>query len=283
MRAQLSNYLTDHSQHYQQPLDITINNIHEACFFKASGPHKIYLTGNYCESAEDEEDEEDDEDDDLDGLRGLLQEDIDEDEDEDEEDEEEDELDDLEDPRFTEVDDDEEEAPKLVKAAAPVKKGKNKRPAEDEDEDEDEDEVVAEDILKKVLKTDETKEKLSKSQKKKLKNNDGDAVPATANEKKAAATEEKQKQPTSKDAPANGKKVQFAKNLEQGPTPPKNGTPAKPATKNVDGVTIDDRKIGQGKQAKKGDRVQLRYIGKTKDGKQFDGKTASTRLLKFKC
>ena len=288
--TQLSNYFTNCPQHYQQPLDITLNNIHEACFFKASGPHKVFLTGNFCENADDEDDEDEDEDEDgLDSLQNLfsrpidedlIEEDEDEDEDEDEEDEEEDELDDLEDPRVTELDEDDEEAPKLVKVSAPPKKGKNKRPAEDEDEDEDQGDSGddAEDILKKVLKPDETKEKLSKSQKKKLKKNDGEAVPATANEKKAKVTEEKQKQTASKDAPANGKKVQFAKNLEQGPTPPKNGTPAKSATKNVDGVTIDDRKIGQGKQAKKGDRVQLRYIGKTKDGKQFDGKTASNGI-----
>jgi len=265
-------------QHYQQPLDITINNIHEVCYFRASGPHKVYLTGNFCEDVEDDE-EEDEDDEDLDDLSGLLPEDIDDldDEEDDEEDEEEDELDDLEDPRVTELDEDDEEAPKLVKAPASAKKGKNKRPAEDDDDEEedgDKEGDAIKDILKKVLKPDETKEKPSKGQKKKLKNNDGEAVPATANDKKVAASEEKQKQMTNKDAPANGKKVQFAKNLEQGPTPPKNGTPAKPATKTVDGVTIDDRKIGQGKQAKKGDRVQLRYIGKTKDGKQFDGKPA---------
>jgi len=221
---------------------------------------------------------------------------------------EEDELDDLEDPRITEVDDDENKVPKLIKAAETFKKGKNKRPAEDnepeddegsvvdmadeyllekilnvtgpEDEfedDEDEDvDIANEDILKKILKAPAPEEKLSKKQKKKLKNNAGEAVPVTAGfekDKKPAAKEDKAKETANKDSPANGKKVQFAKNLEQGPTPTRSSNQTKAGTKNVEGVTIDDRKPGQGKQAKKGDRVELRYIGKLQDGKVFDGKS----------
>jgi FK506-binding nuclear protein len=157
-------------------------------------------------------------------------------------DDESDELDDVEDPRVTEVDS-EEEAPELVETG---KKGKNKRAAEDESLDD----LIAKD-----------ESKLSKKQQKKLKNNQGEAV--AADDKKDA------------------KKVQFAKNLEQGPT----GS-AKPAVgvKVVQGVTVDDRKIGTGRTAKSGDTVGVRYIGKLQNGKQFDankkGKPFSFKLGK---
>lgn len=145
-------------------------------------------------------------------------------------DDESDDLDDVEDPRVTEVDSDDEEAPKLVETG---KKGKNKRAAEDENLDD----MIAKD-----------ESKLSKKQQKKLKNNQGEAV----------AAEDKK----------DGKKVQFAKNLEQGPT----GS-AKPTVgvKVVQGVTVDDRKIGNGRTAKNGDTVGVRYIGKLQNGQQFDG------------
>ncbi len=148
---------------------------------------------------------------------------------EDDEDDESDDLDDVEDPRITELDS-EEEAPQLVDT---TKKGKNKRSAE---ETENLDELIAKDDTK-----------LSKKQQKKLKNNQGEAV--AADEKKDA------------------KKVQFAKNLEQGPT---GSTKAAVGVKVVQGVTIDDRKIGTGRVAKNGDSVGVRYIGKLQNGKQFD-------------
>lgn len=127
-----------------------------------------------------------------------------------------------------------------------AKKGKNKRAAED-----------AADGLDDLI----AKEgKLSKKQAKKLKNNEGKAVD------------------TETDTPKSEKKVQFAKNLEQGPT----GSPAgsqgdkakKPAsTVRVEkGVTIDDRKVGTGRVAKPGDKVGMRYIGKLENGKVFDCK-----------
>lgn len=48
---------------------------------------------------------------------------------------------------------------------------------------------------------------------------------------------------------------------------------AKPryGVKNVQGVSIEDRKVGSGPQAKKGSRVDMRYIGKLESGKIFDG------------
>lgn len=175
----------------------------------------------------------------------------------------EDDLDDLEEPRLTEVES-EDEAPKLIKAE--TKKGKNKRAAE---------ESTLDDLIEKAQTNGD--EKLSKKQAKKLKNNEGKPV--------AAAD----------DAPASDKKsVKFAKNLEQGPTgspAPAKGAAAAAAdkkttgalgVKTIQGVTVDDKKLGSGPAAKRGDRVGMRYIGKLQNGKVFDsnkkGKPFSFKL-----
>lgn len=151
--------------------------------------------------------------------------------------------------RVEEVDTDEENIPQLVQA----KKGKNKRAATDGADDLDE--LIAKD-----------EPKLSKKQAKKLKTNEGKAVAAD------------------KDTPKSEKKVQFAKNLELGPTP--TASPAekaklgdkskKPAIRTEKGVQIDDRKVGTGRTAKPGDRVGMRYIGKLENGKVFDCKSLCT-------
>lgn len=156
--------------------------------------------------------------------------------------------------RVEEVDTDEEEAPQLVQA----KKGNNKRPATDEGLDE----LIAKD-----------EPKLSKKQAKKLKTNEGKAVGAD------------------KDTPKSEKKVQFAKNLEQGPTP--TASPAadkakqadkakKPAVRTEKGVVIDDRKVGTGRTAKPGDKVGMRYIGKLENGKVFDCKLLMPNVSKYR-
>lgn len=186
------------------------------------------------------------------------------------EDEESDELDDMDDPRITEIDSDEEEAEK----AAAKKKGK-KRPAEDSGDEG----ANLDDLMSKALKsgsqpTTNGVTKLSKKQQKKLKKNNGEAVEIPV----------KTSEPAKSD-----KKVQFAKKLEQGPTPSppkkdgekkdgekKDGDKKTPATgtlgvKEVQGVILDDRKLGSGRVAKKGDRVSMRYIGKLENGKVFDG------------
>lgn len=189
-----------------------------------SGTHTIHLTGNYIVDVDDmssegsyDEDEENDFPDALEEMYGQGS------------DESDDELDGIENPRVQEIEDD-EEAPKLVD----TKKGK-KRAAEAE---------TLDDMM--------NKDKLSKKQQKKLKNNKGEAVQAE------------------KESPKDAKKVQFAKNLEQGPTGP--AATGSLSVKNVQGVTVDDRKIGSGRVVKKGNKVGVRYIGKLKDGKVFDGK-----------
>jgi FK506-binding nuclear protein len=178
---------------------------------------------------------------------------------------EDDALDGLPDPRVMEVDSDEEEAPKLVKAS---KKNKNKRAAESDDEGATLDELISK--TKAEAPATNGEQKLSKKQAKKLKNNEGQAVPA-AQESAKKQTKEKAEAPGS-----DKKKVQFAKNLELGPTgsPKVEETKAKPANnpRTVQGVTVDDKKEGKGRPAKSGDKIEMRYIGKLANGKQFDGK-----------
>ncbi|OCK83016.1 hypothetical protein K432DRAFT_390785 [Lepidopterella palustris CBS 459.81] len=262
----------DPQNHYQQPLDITVGE-NERVYFKVTGTHTIYLTGNYVVDPETHDHDHDHEDYDSDDMDYDLS--PDEDELDDEDDEEEDVLDGLQDPRITEVDS-EEEAPKLVKADK--KKGKNKRPADDSDDEQQA--STLDDLISKSLKPAEPtingEQKLSKKQLKKLKKNDGQAV-ATAEEAPA-----KKEQNGTKETPGSdksSKKVQFAKNLELGPT----GSPnvdakkdqnASPKTglgiKIVQGVTVDDKKLGTGPAAKKGDKIGMRYIGKLQNGKVFD-------------
>lgn len=210
-------------------------------WFKVTGTHSVFLTGNYIEpvgTGYDDEDDEDSEEDDDD----LMDYDLEPDEDE------LDELDDLADPRIMELEEEEdddadaEEVPALV--AAKDKKGK-KRAA---DEADGLDAMIADDVKEPQL---------SKKQQKKLKKNDGTAATANGEAK-------------------SDKKVAFAKEIEQGPTPSKNAPAASKSNskslsiKTIDGVECDDRKLGTGPGAKKGDRVSMRYIGKLKDGKVFD-------------
>ena len=243
-------------------------------YFKVSGTHAIYLTGNYVIPADNGhnhqhgvDDSEDDEDYDFSP--------------------DEDELDDLEDPRITELASEDDEVPKLTKKSEPVKKGKNKRAAEESDEEPTNiDDIIAK-SLKPAKPATNGEPKLSKKQLKKLKNNAGKAVEATLENKNA-----KKEDGGSKDSSASksDKKVQFAKNLEQGPSGTTKETKSDSKTeakvdskkdeekpkaslglKTIQGVKIDDKKLGKGPAAKKGDKVGMRYIGKLTDGKVFDG------------
>lgn len=97
----------------------------------------------------------------------------------------------------------------------------------------------------------ETDEKLSKAQQKKqkkLKAASGEAVPAATPEKKDEKKKEK-KEKAEKEKP-------------------------KAETKTVaGGVKLVDNKTGTGPQAKTGDMVSMRYIGKLENGKIFDQNT----------
>ncbi|KAJ5832918.1 hypothetical protein N7474_001229 [Penicillium riverlandense] len=233
-------------QNCQQPLDITVCE-GERVFFKVSGNHTIFLTGNYVigldEGHPDFDEDEDDEDDydlspdedelDIEDLYGMEG--------------DSDDLDGLEDPRIAEVDSD-EETPQLVEAPT---KGKNKRAAESDEE------PSLDDMIAKGKKGKAEEPALTKAQQKKLKKNNGDAA-AVENKK-----EDKKESKTDK-------KVQFAKNLEQGPTPSGDKPTGTLGVKEVKGVKIDDKKLGKGAAAKHGNTVAMRYIGKLEDGKVFD-------------
>ncbi|KAL8949019.1 MAG: hypothetical protein Q9222_004842 [Ikaeria aurantiellina] len=283
----------DPQKNYQQTLDLTIGEDQRA-FFKVSGTHAVYLSGNYVIPAESGHGHShDDSDDDESDYYDLPP-----DEDELDEEDESDELDNLEDPRVTEIDtdEDEEKAPKLVKNELAAQKGKNKRAAE-EVEDEN---TNLDDILSKSLKPESAtngEPKLSKKQLKKLKNNAGKAVEAAAEGKDV-----KKEEPQVKDSPATkaDKKVQFAKNLEQGPSgaskdskdskaDAKAGAKESKSEKKAEakangesqkaslgpkalqgGVKVDDKTLGKGPACKKGNKVSMRYIGKLMDGKVFD-------------
>ncbi|KAL9611661.1 MAG: hypothetical protein Q9167_003690 [Letrouitia subvulpina] len=274
----------DPQKNCQQPLDLTIDYEHRA-YFKVSGTHAVYLTGNYVvippNAVESPNNRRKDPYDLEDELYDLSS-----DEDELDDEDEEDELDDLEDPRITEIDSESEEAPKLVKNEPVKSKGENKRPAPDSDEEPTGLDDMVSKSLNKAQPTVNGEKKLSKKQLKKLKNNAGKPVNVVLGNKDG-----KKDEPETKDSPATkaDKKVQFAKNLEQGPiASPKdvkhdskagaNGT--KPGSQNTKaslgiktlehGVKIDDRKLGKGPACKKGDTVGLRYIGKLQDGKVFD-------------
>ncbi|KAJ6073133.1 hypothetical protein N7467_011218 [Penicillium canescens] len=238
------------TQNCQQTLDITVCE-GEPVFFKVTGNHTVFLTGNYVIGLDEghdhdhDHDDEDDEDDydlspdedelDMDEIMAMQ------------DDDESDDLDEMDDPRVTEVDSEEEtEAPKLVEA----KKGKNKRAAEEE--------VSLDDLMAKANKAKSTKAEepaLTKAQQKKLKKNNGDAAAVEPEAKKEAKTD---------------KKVQFAKNLEQGPTPSGDKPTGSLGVKEVRGVKMDDKKLGKGVAAKSGNVVAMRYIGKLEDGKVFD-------------
>ncbi|KAG0638333.1 hypothetical protein HOY80DRAFT_906485 [Tuber brumale] len=271
----------DSHKHYQQTLDLVIGD-DEFIYFKVDGNYDVYLTGNYVVSHGDiyKNDGEADDEYDLSPDEDELYSD---------EETDSDELDDLDDPpRIQEVDTDEEEAAKASKVAAPTncasKKDKKiektekaekaekaekvdkkadkkslKRPAEDEEPRTIDEMIEGEKILSE--NKGEAEKKLSKKQLKKLKANDGKAVESTADSKAKEA-----------------KKVQFAKELEQGPT----GSPATaekqekkiPSAKRViQGVTVMDSRVGTGVTAKKGSKLCMRYIGKLEDGKVFDRNT----------
>ncbi|KAF2676836.1 hypothetical protein K458DRAFT_321023 [Lentithecium fluviatile CBS 122367] len=259
----------DPEKNWQQTMEITVRE-GEEIYFESTGTHDIYLTGNYVAIPDAEDDDSEDGDYSMDYDLSPDEDELDADVSED------DALDGLPDPRVLEVDSDDEEPPKLVKAD---KKNKNKRPADSSDDEG----ATLDDLISKTkaqAPATNGEQKLSKKQAKKLKNNEGQAVPA-AQEPAKKQSKDKAETPSS-----DKKKVQFAKNLELGPTgsPKVEETKAKPTNnpRTVQGVTVDDKKEGKGRPAKAGDKIEMRYIGKLANGKQFDankkGKPFSFKL-----
>ncbi|KAI0772588.1 hypothetical protein BC629DRAFT_1583140 [Irpex lacteus] len=148
-----------------------------------------------------------------------------------------DELDDDSQCPFEEVASDEEEAPQLVDS--------KKRPRD----------------------SDAAEVKLSKSQQKKLnkklKAEGGKAVPTGAEE-----TEVKEKK-----AEKKGKEEKEEKKGKEEKKEKKEKAPAKETKELSGGVKVQDHKVGTGPQAKSGDMVSMRYVGKLQNGKVFDSNT----------
>lgn len=232
----------------------------------------------------DDDDEEDEYDlspneDELAGLDALVAGDS-----------ESDELDDLPNPRITKLDstEDKAKASKSKKDTAlpnGTAKSSNKRPGADlsDDVEEDLDDLIAKEAEKASAEPTKKLTKAEKKRAKKLKNNEGVAVPAPTSTADTPTALKKDKD-TNGTASAE-KKVQFAKKLEQGPTakassdtPPTTtapGTsdkkgPSFTTTRTVQGITISDHKSGSGPSASTNSRLQLRYIGKLASGKVFD-------------
>ena len=256
-------------QNYQQPITLTIRDSEEI-FFKVIGNYDIYLTGNYIRNHnQGEHEDEYDEDYDLSPSEDELYAEPD----------SEDELDGLENPRIQEIDSDAEEEETSKKEQKKVGDKKYDKKAD-----------------KKGSKraAEETPEKPAEKQKK-SKSNDGKAIPAESatptmkgdkkvkfaklpdethapspagkkNEKKEHAKEKKKEHmKENKENIKKDTKKDHAKEEKQ--------STANTGLRNVDGVTIDDRTIGSGPQAKLGQRVNMRYVGKLSNGKVFDSNT----------
>lgn len=153
------------------------------------------------------------------------------------------------------------------------------------DEDEDEDEVDA----KQAALTKSQKKKLNK----KLKVENGEAVPVGAPSTKKEEKEKKEKAPES--SPESSKKENKEKKKEHNKEKkekkkdekkakkPEEANGAPTASTSADstsnkktltgGLVIEDSKVGTGKTAKAGSHCAMRYIGKLADGTVFDSNT----------
>lgn len=140
-----------------------------------------------------------------------------------------------------ELDDIDARISELEEAEAATKPSKKRRASGEADLDAVMDEAAAEPKVDK---------KLSKKERKKLKAANGDAAPAPVSLDEGNASEDSAK-----------KSVSFSNDT-------------KPATKLVaGGVSIEDRKTGDGPSTKNGSKVSIRYVGKLKNGKTFDSNT----------
>lgn len=269
-------------QSYQQPIALTMRDS-EDIFFKVVGNYDVFLTGNYISNlGQDEGEDEYDEDYDLSPSEDELY----------AEPESEDELDGLENPRIREIDTDEEEEETSKKG---LKKVDAKKAEKKTDKKDDKKADKKADKKGNKRAAEETPEKSTEKQKK-SKANDGKAVPAESatpikkedkkvkfaklpdvvhasspagkkNEKKEHVKEKKKEH--AKEEKGDVKKDAKKQKEEKKEKQPTGNT----GLRNVNGVTVDDRTIGTGPQAKSGQKVNMRYVGKLSDGKIFDSNT----------
>jgi len=217
-----------------------------------SSDYDVHLLGRYIPDAHDDPPSDfDSEDDSEDEMDELYLDEISTDEE------------DGDGPRIEEIKDDEDQSAKKTKAikgstAAPTKndaksskptedKKSNKRPMEDKETDGD---ISMADSAADT--TVDGQAKLSKSQRKKL--------------KKAKMSEEAGvKEPAEAPKSAESKKPSDAKEAAKPTSPVPVTLPS--------GLKIIDTKVGQGAEAKAGQSISMRYIGKLTNGKVFDSNT----------
>ena len=280
--------------------------MHEEVAFRVTGTHSIHLTGNIVVSPADTDDFDSDTSDDEDVDLSPDEDELDLADGDDESDE----LDDIEDPRVTELpSEDEVEPPKLIKADKKnEEKSSKKRPREEDSsmlDVEDEGQPLTNGALEKALNKDESVavmadgdipvgpdgkpvgpdgKPLSKTQlkkmRKKMKDNAGNAITVTQTAQPADVSEKITVESKKESPGGKTKTVQFAEKLvEHSDAKPSVNGEAKKEKKGgkhdnprtIDGITIDDRHVGSGPQAKKGDKLSMRYLGKLeKEKKIFD-------------
>ena len=154
----------------------------------------------------------------------------------------------------------------------------------EDDEDEKKEETKAASASKKrsLEEAENEGEKLTKSQKKKLakklKAENGQAVPVEGKSEEKKDELKKVKEGDKKD-----KKAQKSEKKEVEKSQKEEKKPAGELKTTDSGLKIKDVKVGSGKTVKKGDSVSMRYIGKFTDGKVFDSNTKGSpvRLISF--
>lgn len=137
-----------------------------------------------------------------------------------------------------------------------------------------------------AMEIDEHEEKLSKSQKKKLakkqKAADGKAVAPPTPEKRVEEEKIEKKGEEKKDKKKKDKAEKKDKSEQKDGEKKDKGD--KKAERTLDGgVKVRDFKVGTGKMAKKGDKIEMRYIGKFPDGKVFDKCTKGKPVSSVSC
>ncbi|KAL1914845.1 uncharacterized protein VTP21DRAFT_7937 [Calcarisporiella thermophila] len=238
--------------HEQQQLDITFSE-GEEIIFSVSGDCPVYLTGNYTPLDEDL------------ALGMDSDEELDEDEENEMEEEDEEEEDE-------EVEEEDEEMEEIKKEKATAKKGKKEGRRvsfADEQVNGNLKEEKAQEVNQKKQKQESTPNGAEKAAKK-LKANNGVAVekstPEPKKQKQQETPQSAQKQKGKQETPKPAQKEEKQKTPES----------AKKASvqKLPNGLIIEDKVVGNGPNAKPGQRVSMRYIGRLKNGKMFDSNTS---------
>lgn len=136
----------------------------------------------------------------------------------------------------------------------------------DDELDDLEDASDVENKIEELIQEAEQRKKDKKSNKRKQEDKEEEEE-----EEEKVEPENKKKSKKEVKESKKAKKVEFKKDLEEGPTKKSK----EPKTKILEGgIAVEDRTSGTGQQAKKGSKIGMRYIGKLKNGKVFDKNTS---------